>query len=282
VKDRRTLSTMGKVKIAIIGTGNMGEVLIAGILSSGIVPSPKYIIGSDIRKERRNYIRKKYKITITENNTYAVKNSNIVILSVKPQQIKEVLEEIKGNVTRRHLIISIVAGLTIKNIQKMLNDDKLNIIRVMPNTPCLAKVGMSVLSFSKNVPDRHATIAKKIFSSLGEILILPERHMDAVTAISGSGPAYIFYLAELMMAAAKKLNLPKTTIALLVKQTVLGAAVLMKSSAESPEVLRMRVTSPGGTTEAAIKYMENNNLPNIIINGIECAANRAKELSKYL
>jgi len=271
---------MKKTKIAIIGTGNMGEALIAGILSSGIVSSPKYIIGSDIKEERRNYIRKKYKIDVTENNVFAVKNSNIVILSVKPQQIKEVLEEIKNSITQQHLIISIVAGLKIKNIQKMLNNNKLNIIRVMPNTPCLVNAGMSVLSLSKNVATEHLTIAKKIFSSLGEVLILPEKHMDAVTAVSGSGPAYIFYLAELMIRAAEKLNLPKNVVPTLVKQTIFGAAALMKSSAEPPETLRMKVTSPGGTTEAAIKYMENNNLQNIIISAIECAADRAKELSK--
>jgi len=274
-------------KIGFIGAGNMGEAITGALVKAQIEPSQIYL--SDVSNERLKLIQEKYKVNIMNDNSKLFDECQIVILAVKPQIMDEVLGKIIENenykILERKIVISIAAGITIEKIENFLfkslteKDIKnLPIVRVMPNTPALVQCGMSGLSFNKNVVEEDAKIARSIFQSMGQVLEFPEKSLDAVTAISGSGPAYVFYFIEAMIEAAKNLGFSKKEAEILTIETFNGSIKLLKQMNDSPEELRRKVTSPGGTTEAAIKVMEKESLKDIINSGIKAAENRAKEL----
>ncbi|MEW6041913.1 MAG: pyrroline-5-carboxylate reductase, partial [Elusimicrobiota bacterium] len=236
------------------------------------------IIISDIKKERLAYLTQKYGITSAESNQKAIKESGIIIISVKPQQVTDLLGEISGYVKPHHLVISVAAGITTSYIEKFLKD--VSVIRTMPNTPVLVGKGMIVFCAGKFAKKSNGDFVRELFSPIGKVIHLDEKYFDAVTAISGSGPAYLFYLAEAMILAAKELGLDGISSRTLVKQTISGAAELMSLSKDEPGILRYRVTSPGGTTESAIKYLEENNFAAILKSAIKNAAKRSKELTR--
>jgi pyrroline-5-carboxylate reductase len=273
-----------------IGAGNMAEAIIAGMTGTGLFMADS-IIACDKSKERLISLEEKYGIRISESNRDVFLKSNIVILAVKPQNMKEVLEEIKPDqkVCDRKIIISIAAGIKTGFIEKILfsgiDENQKNLFavsRTMPNTPGLAGAGITGICFNSSMSEEDIQTVRNIFGSIGKIIPCSEDAMDAVTAMTGSGPAYVFYFIESMMEAGKKLGFTEEESLFLAIETVKGSVKLMESSSESPEILRKKVTSPGGTTEAGIGKMESCGVKKGIVEGVLAAAERSAELSRIL
>ena len=263
--------------IGFIGAGNMGSALIAG-LAEGREFDAGQILVCDIQREKTDYLAKKYHVRISDSNQALIRDCSTVVLAVKPQGIKALLEEIKNEFSDKHLLISIAAGVSVNTIRDAIQRD-MPIIRVMPNTP--AKIGMGVTAISPGAFAKAGDIdmAVKIFSQVGDTVIVDEDMMDAVTALSGSGPGYMFQIMEHFVDAGIKLGLSKETACRLTVQTVLGAAQLAKESEESLAALRDAVTSPGGTTSRGLAVMKEKDLADIITEAVEAAWRRSKELS---
>jgi pyrroline-5-carboxylate reductase len=266
-----------KYTIAFLGACNMAEALISGIVGSGLV-SPAQVLASDVRPERREYMKKKFRIRVYTDNTEAVRKSDIVFFAVKPQQMPVVLKEIGPCVTASKFMISIAAGITTRSIERSFKA-KVPVIRAMPNTPALLSAGAIAVARGKYATPAHQKCAEQLFSTVGITVALPEKHINAVTALSGSGPAYVFYLTEAMIQAGKKLGLPKDVAVLLARQTVFGAGSMLARLPLAPEELRRNVTSPGGTTAAAIGVMESKEFLSIVEEAVRRACERARELS---
>lgn len=266
-------------KIGFIGAGNMAEAIIKGIIDAKVYKS-KDIIITDIRSLQVKSICKKYKVACASDNCKLAKSVDILVLSTKPQNMAEVLEGIKGAIRKSTLIISIAAGITTKRIQKVLGN--VPVVRVMPNTPALIGQGASVMYATKNARGK-LKVAERIFSAVGLAqAVNDEKLIDAVTAVSGSGPAYFFLLMEEMIKTAQKLGLKKELAEMLVLQTAKGAGLLAVEAfvnGQTPDILRKKVTSPGGTTEAALKVFSKCKFETMILNALRAAAKRSKELS---
>ncbi|MFC2140094.1 pyrroline-5-carboxylate reductase [Candidatus Auribacterota bacterium] len=241
-------------KIAFLGSGNMAEAILKGILLSKIT-SPKNIICTDKIKERLSYIKRTYKVKTTVKNSEAIIFSDVIIIAVKPQNINEIVDTLKDITLSKKVIISICAGIKIKKIEKGLKE-KISVIRVMPNTPALIGEGISALALGKHASKKDMAFTAKLFKAVGDVIELPESRLDAVTALSGSGPAYVFYLLETMLEAAKKLKIPPKDAQKLAFKTFLGATKLAQISSDDLKTLRKKVTSTGGTTEQAIATFE--------------------------
>ena len=261
-----------KYKIGFIGAGKMAEALISAILKSKL---SKGIIASDVNNKRLEYIKNKFKISVTANNKEIVDKSDIVVIAVKPQIIDDVLEEIKET---DKLIVSIAAGITIRHLESKLKNAR--VIRVMPNTPCL--VGEMAAGFSKGskVKDEDIFAVEEILNSAGKAFYLKEEMLDAVTALSGSGPAFIALLLEWMIEGAKKQGLKEEIAMDLAFQTALGTGKLLQETGMKPKELVDMVSSPGGTTVAGRKILENSDVREVLIKTIEAAAKKSKELGK--
>ncbi|MCS7227928.1 MAG: pyrroline-5-carboxylate reductase, partial [Endomicrobia bacterium] len=259
-----------------IGCGNMGEVVVSCAVS---VVNNKNVFCYDIDKKKLRSIKKKYNVNISYSNSQLVQDSDVIVLAVKPQQIKEVLLEIRDFVTPQKVIISIAAGIKIKFIEKILSS-KTQILRTMPNLPL--KVGYGVTAICKNnfCKNENCDFAKKIFSNKGIVIEVKENKIDLITAISGSGPAYIFYISEVIQKIARSFNLPKKIVPEVVNYTILGAAEMLVQSKLSAEELRQAVTSKGGTTEQALKVFYKHKLDKIFNEAIKKAYTRAKKLSE--
>jgi len=265
--------------IGFVGGGNMAEALIKGIISAKVY-APQNIFASDIRAERLDYLAKQYGVrTFSENAELAAK-VDILILSVKPQKMAEALRSIKDVLKKDTLVVSIAAGKKIADITDQLGD--MPIIRVMPNTPALIGQAASAL-FANEKAQPMLEKAVSIFSSVGLAFVVDSEDLiDAVTAVSGSGPAYYFLLMEEMTKAASQLGLPGETAKDLVLQTAKGASLLAVEAdkkGESPAELRRKVTSPGGTTEAALKVFAANKFSQLIISALTAASDRSRQLS---
>jgi pyrroline-5-carboxylate reductase len=259
--------------IGFIGGGNMAEALIKGMVQSGM----KDIIVSEPREDRRAYLEKTYNAKTTSDNKEVVSQSALVILAVKPQNMDDVTAEIAPFISGDKLVVSIAAGITLPYLTSRLKTSK--IVRVMPNTPALVLEGMSVLSMCECIHDKEMALVRGIFLSVGKVLVLPEKYMDAVTALSGSGPAFIALFAETLIAAGIKIGLTEDNASELVIQTVIGTAKLLETGMP-PNRLREMVTSPGGTTAAGLKVFEEKGLKEMVSSVIEAAAKRSKELGR--
>lgn len=259
--------------IGFIGGGNMAEALIKGILRD----RKQDILVSEPRQERRSYLEKTYGIKTTSNNKNVCTNCRIILLAVKPQNMDEVTADIVDVVSPDAFIVSIAAGITLAYLSARLKTSK--IIRVMPNTPALVQEGMSVLSMCECIHDKEIAEIKGIFMSVGNVIVLPEKYMDAVTALSGSGPAFFALFAEKMIEAGVNLGLTPGNSSELVIQTLIGTARLLETGIP-PGRLREMVTSPGGTTAAGLGVFEEKGFGNIVRAVIEAAANRSKELGR--
>ena len=249
----------------------MAEAMIKGMTSQGM----KDILVSDPKEERRQYIRNNYNVETTESNTQIVTSCDIIILAVKPQNMDEVIEEIGEEVTDNKTVVSIAAGITLAFLSSKLKTKKL--IRVMPNTPALVQKGMTVMSLCECFSDRDIAVVREIFMSIGEVITLPEKYMNAVTAVSGSGPAFIAYFIEGMIESGIKLGLKNDDARILAVQTAIGTSQLLDTGM-SPSKLREMVTSPGGTTAAGLKILYEKGFKDILSAAIEAAKNRSKEL----
>lgn len=262
------------VKIGFIGAGKMAEALIKSILKTKISDN---IIASDVNESRLKYIEKEIKIKTTKDNKEVVENSDIVFLAVKPQNMEEVLDEIKGTV-KEQLIVSIAAGIDLNYLESKLNGKR--IIRIMPNTPCLVGEMAAGFSLGKNVNDSDVKIIEEILNSAGNALVLNEDMMDGVTALSGSGPAFIAYLLDAMIEGAVKQGLSKDAARELAFQTALGTGKLMKEHGLTPNELIDMVSSPNGTTVAGMEILKKSDVKDVLIKTIEAAAKRSKELGR--
>ncbi|MFA5780143.1 MAG: pyrroline-5-carboxylate reductase [Elusimicrobiota bacterium] len=262
-------------KIGFIGSGYIAEAIISGIVKNCC--SAKNIFISDINNSRANFVYRKYRVVKCSDNLSVVKFSDIIFVTVKPNQIADVLGEIAGNFDNRKLLISVAAGIKISKIEKYLK--KTAVIRVMPNTPALIGSGAIAITPGRYAKKSDLQFAKKLLDFCGIVVDVTEKDMDAVTAVSGTGPAYIFYVAEIMRKTAEKLGMQKDVAKKLVNQTLLGASKMLILSDDEPENLRQKVTSQGGTTEAAFKVLLRENFGKIFEKAICAAMKRSKELS---
>ncbi|MFC1827154.1 pyrroline-5-carboxylate reductase [Thermodesulfobacteriota bacterium] len=266
-------------KLGFIGGGRMGEALIQGILKSGIITTENILV-SDPVAERRTFLSETYGVKSYDSNEDAKIWSacTTVILAVKPQIMKDVLRAAKNNINDSHLIISIAAGIQSSLIDSKLSGCNCRIIRVMPNTPAFVLEAISALCAGPRTTKADLDTAVTIFNSIGKSLVLDEKYFDAVTGLSGSGPAYVFTFIEALIDGGLKVGLNKTDAELLAMQTVLGSVKLAMSSNETPAQLRDMVTSPGGTTIAGLQILEAAGFNGIIMDTIEAATERSKEL----
>ncbi|MDP3285217.1 MAG: pyrroline-5-carboxylate reductase [Desulfobacterales bacterium] len=277
-------------KTGFIGAGNMAEAFIGAVIRAGIIPS-SMIYASDVNPERLNMLKKTYGISVTDDNFKVFSMCDIVVLAVKPQQMSDVLSHITSRkeygIERRKIAISIAAGVPLGKLESFLyaplekeKSGKLPIIRVMPNTPALVLAGISGMTPNRNaVPDDIST-SRTILEAMGKVIEFKEEALDAVTALSGSGPAYVFYLIESMIQGGIDMGLDPYDASILTLTTLKGSVALIEEIGESPELLRRRVTSPGGTTEEAFKVLEKKRVKETIIEAIAAAARRSKELSR--
>jgi pyrroline-5-carboxylate reductase len=265
--------------IGFIGSGNMAEALIRGIINAKLY-SPDNVLISDIRNERLDYLAEEYRVKPAENNTALTAAADVIVLSIKPQNMDEVLQEIQGTLKDTAVVISIAAGITTDKIIGYLGD--IPVIRAMPNTPAMVDQGATVVVI-RNTGPRHFKVGLDVFMAVGKVEVIEDESLiDAVTAISGSGPAYFFLLMEEMIKSAKQLGLPSDIAKELVFQTAKGAGLLSElayAKNETPAQLRERVTSPGGTTEAAMKVFQERDFDGIMMAALTAARDRSRELS---
>ena len=261
--------------VAIIGAGVMGETLLSGLIRGGRAVTDLMV--GEKRPERAAELREKYGVTVVANTEAA--RAETVVLVVKPQDMADVLTEIAPELRAGQLVVSLAAGIPTRAIEKHIPDG-VAVVRVMPNTPALVDEGMAAISPGSHCDDEHLAIAEDLLSTTGRVVRVPEKQQDAVTAISGSGPAYLFFVVEAMIEAGVHLGLPRTTATELVVQTVVGSAKLLRETGEHPTVLREQVTSPGGTTAAAIRELEDHKVRAAFITAMEAARDRSVALAE--
>ena len=265
-------------KIAFLGTGNMAEALIKGLLRAGTA-KPEELIATFRRKERMEEFQKSYPVKTTLDNVAAAAEASVVVLSVKPQAMSKLLVQIAPAVDPHKLIISVAAGVPIMALERKLGAGA-RIIRTMPNTPALVGMGACALAAGEHATQEDLDIASSIFQAVGITTVVDENLLDAVTGLSGSGPAYVFLVIEALSDAGVKVGLPRYTALKLAAQTVLGSAKLLIETGAHPGHLKDQVTSPGGTAIAGIATLEAGGLRTTLIDAVEAATRRAKELGE--
>jgi pyrroline-5-carboxylate reductase len=261
--------------IAILGAGKMGEALASGLLRAGVV-SPDQIVAAARHPDRAEQLRQAYGIDVLS-ATQAAAKADTLVIAVKPQDMDALLAEINPAVTPDQLVISVAAGITTAFIGRRLSGD-VPVVRVMSNTPVLVDEAMSVISPGPHATEEHLRRAEELLRPVGKVLRIPESQQDAATALSGSGPAYVYFLVEAMVDAGILLGMPRQTALEMVKQAVYGAATMLRDSGEHPVLLREAVTSPGGTTINAIRELERHGVRAAILAAIEAARDRGREL----
>lgn len=264
-------------KVVFIGAGNMAEALVRGLTTSGTC-SPSAMTVTDVRSERLSYFERSLGVRSAASNREAVRGADIVVLAIKPQVMGEVLSELRGVLEPKTLVISIAAGVPTVRIEAALGAG-VRVVRVMPNTPALVRAGVSALCLGRWAGEADLQAAEVLMGAAGITVRVPERDMDAVTAISGSGPAYVFYLMEALAQAAQDLQLEPDIARRLIGATVEGAAKLLNETGLDPATLRERVTSKGGTTEAALRVLEDRRVREALVEAVRAAWQRAAELS---
>lgn len=254
----------------------MTEALVAGMLTAGLTEATS-LYATDILPGRREYMHVRYGIRVGQNNQDAADCSQILIISVEPQDLDEVLADIHSSLQDDCLIVSVAAGYPIARVAAQLNRER-QIVRAMPNTPSSVLAGVTALTFGANVSDLHRNVARVIFEAVGKVVVVDETLMDAVTGLSGSGPAYIYVMIEALADGGVRMGLPRQTAEILAAQTVLGSARMLLESGEPPGRLKDRVTSPAGTTIAGIEQLEARQFRATLISAVEAATNRSREL----
>lgn len=262
--------------IGFVGAGTMAEALISSIIKSGIIDAAA-IWASDINTDRGSYLTERYGINFLRDNKELVKKSEVVIYAVKPHMLSAVLEEVAPYVSEKNVHISIAAGISTETIEKQLPSGSA-VIRVMPNTPCLVSAGASAYVMGGNATPEHEQVVKQILDCTGESVKIEEKLINAVTGVSGSGPAYVFLIIEALTDAGVKAGLPRNVASILAVQTVLGSAMMVKETGEHPAKLKDMVTTPGGTTIAALHVLENGRIRGTLIDAVLAAVSRAEEL----
>ena len=270
--------TIKGLTVGFVGGGNMGEALIKGLVVANVVPA-KSVYSADVRGERLTELAKQFGIQAAADNSDLVSRCDVVILAVKPQIMEPVLREIAPAVTRQKLLISIAAGVSTAKIRAMLNRDA-RLIRVMPNTPALVLEGVTAIAKGQHLEPGDLDTAGEIFKAVGRVVILDEDLMDAVTGLSGSGPAYVAVVIESLADGGVRMGLDRITAMTLATQTVLGAAKLLLETGLHPGALKDMVSSPGGTTIAGIAALEEGGIRTTFIKAVERATLRSRELGQ--
>ena len=266
-------------ELGIIGAGNMAEAIARGVMNKNVLRADQ-IIAADVSPQRRELFAS-LRIKAVDDNATAAKDAKVILLSVKPQHMAAALAELGQVISDKTLVVSIAAGIGTAFIEKHLGGGKRwRVVRSMPNTPMLVGEGMVAISTGANAGEEDLATARRLFEAAADVIEVSEDKMDTVTAVSGSGPAYFFFLVPQMIAAATELGLTPDQAALLAKKTAVGAAKMLMTSTDAPAELRRKVTSPGGPTEAAITHLSKNDWPQITIDAIRSAERRGKELGQ--
>ena len=265
-------------KVAFLGGGRMGEALVSGLIRSGGRSADQIMVTSR-REERSRELAETYGIDSTLSNADAVSWAEVLVLTVKPQDMEVLLSQIREHVTPQQLVVSFAAGIRTSFVEKHLPDG-VHVVRVMSNVAVLVDEAMSVVAAGSNAEDRHLEVAEELLGYVGRVIRLKEVHLDAITATSGSGPAYFFLLAEAMIEACILLGLSRDVATELIIQTMLGSAKMLRDTGKHPVVLREMVTSPGGTTIAAIRHLEEAGVRAAFLNAIDAACRRSAELAQ--
>lgn len=263
-------------ELGFIGAGNMAEAIIRAAISSDLVPAGGIIV-ADPSADRRK-VAEELGTAVSEHNADVIAQAKQIVLAVKPQMFATVVPELRGLKIDEQILISIMAGLSTQRIAAAVGGQA-RVIRVMPNTPLMVGVGMAGVALGEHARQGDEQLAMDLFCAAGKAVVVGEDLIDVVTAVSGSGPAYVFYLAEAMVAAGEAMGLDEQAD-LLVRQTILGAAQLLAASPDSAAELRRKVTSPGGTTEAAIHHMDTNDVRDHVFTAVHRAAERSRELGQ--
>lgn len=263
-------------ELGLIGVGNMGTALLKGVLSSNTIDKEKTII-YDVREEVIKNRIQEFNVKAVSSNTELVQQVKFIIIAVKPQNIDSVLEEIGPKLSEDQILISIAAGVTLDYIKKFIGKN-IGLVRVMPNTPALVGEGASAIAHNKNVTENDLKYVKKILNSVGKVVELEEKHIDAVTGLSGSGPAYVFIIIEALADGGVKMGLPRNIALKLAAQTVLGAAKMVIETGMHPGELKDMVASPGGTTITALHEIEKGKLRATLISAVEAATLKSKSM----
>lgn len=267
------------MKIGFIGCGNMASAMIKGIVKAKLIES-KNIIAGDPDKNKLEKIKEETNILIGKNNFDIVENSDILFLSVKPNKYKDVISEIKESINENTIIITIAAGITLENTESFLESKERKIVRVMPNTPALVGEGMSALCPNKNVTDEELEEIKKIFQCFSKVEVIEEVHMDTVTALTGSSPAYVFMFIEALADGAVLKGLPRDKAYKMAAQAVYGSAKMVLETGKHPGSLKDDVCSPGGTTIEAVYVLEKGGMRAAVIEAMEKCVDKAKNMNK--
>ncbi|MFW5420553.1 pyrroline-5-carboxylate reductase [Nocardiopsis sp. CNT-189] len=262
--------------IAIIGAGKMGEALLAGLLATGHDPAD--VLVTEPREEHAAELRERYGVE-TAGAAEAARRARTLLLAIKPQDMVELLDAVAPHLGEGRLVVSVAAGITTSVLEKHLGDG-VAVVRAMPNTPALVGKGMTAVAAGRTTTAEQMDHAERLLSAVGEVVRVDERHMDTVTAISGSGPAYFYFIAETMIEAGVAMGMPRATAQRLVDQTIAGASAMLNESGEHPVVLREAVTSPGGTTAAAVRELERHGVRTAFTDAIEAARDRSRALSE--
>jgi pyrroline-5-carboxylate reductase len=272
------MSTAGTRRVAFLGGGKMGEALISGLIRSGGRTADEIMV-TNRREERARELAGKYGVTATLDNAEAARWADVLVLMAKPQDTEVLLSQIREHVGTQDLVISFAAGVRTSFVEKHLPDG-VPVVRVMSNVPVMVDEAMSVISAGALATDEHLELAEELLGYVGKVLRLKEQHLDAVTATSGSGPAYFFLLAEAMIEACILLGLSRDVATELIIQTMLGSAKMLRDTGKHPVELREMVTSPGGTTIEAIRHLEEAGVRAAFLNAIDAARHRSLELAQ--
>src|SRR5580658_845828 len=275
-KQKSSSNDLSGKRVAFLGAGKMGGILLQALLKHGM--SPNLTCATVAHEERAKALASKWNVKVGTSNPDAVKGADIIVIGVKPQVVQDVVKEISRYVTPKQLIISVAASVSTSLIEKGLAD-KVPVVRAMPNTPCSQGAGMTAVCKGAHASPEHVALTCRLFDVVGRTVVVDEKHMDAVTGLSASGPAYIYIILESLAEAGVKVGLPRDVATLLAAQTTLGAAKVVLETGDHPALLKDAVTTPAGCTIDAIMELEEGKLRVTLIKAVVRASQRAKELA---
>ncbi len=263
--------------VAVLGAGKMGGILLQALLKNGLL-SPKHTRATVAHEDRAKALSRKFGVTVGTDNVKAAEGADIILIGVKPQVVEEVASQLRGHVTPKQLVISVAASVPNSLIEKALGAE-IPVIRAMPNTPCFVGCGMTAIARGAHATGKHVELAAAMFNVVGRTVVVDEKHMDAVTGLSASGPAYIYIILESLAEAGVKVGLPRDIATLLAAQTTMGAARVVLDTGDHPALLKDSVTTPAGCTVDGLMELEEGKLRVTLIKAVVKAAQRAKELA---
>lgn len=272
---------MQSYKIAFLGAGSIAEAVIAGLLEANLVKGQDITVSNRSNTDRLSYFKSKYDVNGTHDKKELLRNADIIFFAMKPKDVVEAIAEVKEYITEKQFIISLLAGVSTASMTGLL-EKHIPIVRSMPNTSAAILKSATAICASAYATEEHLRIARQLFEAIGSVSVVDEEQMHAVTALAGSGPAYVYYMVEAMEQAAREAGLDDEVAKSLILQTLSGAADMLLTTGKHPAVLRAEITSPNGTTQAGIETLQNNGFPDAIIKCIKRATERSHELGETL